>query len=44
MLGLPVGRLVMIVKPAHVYETELAYIKGMLADVSRRPTANRGLA
>jgi thymidylate synthase len=30
-LGLPVGRLLMIVKSAHVYETELAYIKGVLA-------------
>jgi thymidylate synthase len=30
-LGAPVGRLVMIVKSAHVYETELEYIKGALA-------------
>ncbi len=30
-LGAPVGRLVMIVKSAHVYETELEYIKGVLA-------------
>ena len=30
-LGLPAGRLLMIVKSAHVYETELAYIKGALA-------------
>jgi thymidylate synthase len=30
-LGVPVGRLVMIVKSAHVYETELEYIKGVLA-------------
>jgi thymidylate synthase len=30
-LGLPVGRLLMIVKSAHVYETDLAYIKGVLA-------------
>ena len=30
-LGLPAGRLVMIVKSAHVYETELAYIKAVLA-------------
>jgi thymidylate synthase len=35
-LGLPVGRLLMIVKSAHVYETELAYIKGVLAGVGRR--------
>jgi thymidylate synthase len=34
-LGLHVGRLLMIVKSAHVYETELAYIKGVLARVSR---------
>jgi thymidylate synthase len=33
-LGLPVGRLLMIIKSAHVYETELAYIKGVLAGVS----------
>ncbi len=31
-LGLPVGRLLMIVKSAHVYETELEYVKGVLAD------------
>jgi len=30
-LGLPVGRLLMTVKSAHVYETELAYIEGVLA-------------
>jgi len=30
-LGAPVGRLVMIVRSAHVYETELEYIKGVLA-------------
>jgi thymidylate synthase len=30
-LGMPVGRLLMIVKSAHVYETELEYIKGVLA-------------
>ena len=34
-LGLPAGRLVMIVKSAHVYETELAYVKGVLAGLSR---------
>ena len=34
-LGLPAGRLVMIVKSAHVYESELAYIKDVLADESR---------
>jgi thymidylate synthase len=28
----PVGRLLMIVKSAHVYETELACIRGVLAD------------
>jgi thymidylate synthase len=30
-LGVPVGRLLMTVKSAHVYETELEYIKGVLA-------------
>jgi thymidylate synthase len=30
-LGLPVGRLLMIVKSAHVYETERAYVRGVLA-------------
>jgi thymidylate synthase len=34
-LQAPVGRLVMIVKSAHVYETELAYINGVLADAGR---------
>ena len=32
-LGLPVGRLLMVVKSAHVYETELGYIKGVLTGV-----------
>jgi len=31
-LEAPVGRLVMIVKSAHVYETELEYVKGVLVD------------
>jgi thymidylate synthase len=31
-LGVPVGRLVMIVKSAHVYETELDYVKGVPAE------------
>jgi thymidylate synthase len=30
-LGVPVGRLVMIIKSAHVYETERNYIEGVLA-------------
>jgi thymidylate synthase len=30
-LGVPVGRLIMIIKSAHLYETELKYIKGVLA-------------
>jgi thymidylate synthase len=34
-LGVPVGRLLVIVKSAHVYETELAYIMRVLAGVSR---------
>jgi thymidylate synthase len=31
-LGLPVGRLLMTVKSAHVYETELPYMHDVLAD------------
>jgi thymidylate synthase len=31
-LGRPVGRLLMMVKSAHVYETERAYVLGLLAD------------
>jgi thymidylate synthase len=34
-LGVPIGRLMMIVKSAHVYETELEYVKGVLAGTSR---------
>ena len=34
-LGLPVGRMVMIVKSAHVYDTELAYIKGIVPASAR---------
>ncbi|MFZ1995430.1 MAG: thymidylate synthase [Solirubrobacteraceae bacterium] len=34
-LGVPVGRLVMIVKSSHVYETELEYVKGVLASTGR---------
>jgi thymidylate synthase len=34
-LGVPVGRLMMIVKSAHVYETELEYVNGVLAGTSR---------
>jgi thymidylate synthase len=30
-LGLPVGRLLMTVKSAHVYETELDYVRGVLS-------------
>jgi thymidylate synthase len=30
-LGVPVGRLLMIIKSAHVYESELDYIEGVLA-------------
>jgi thymidylate synthase len=30
-LGLPVGRLVMVVKSAHVYEADLGYVRGVLA-------------
>jgi thymidylate synthase len=36
-LGEPVGQLLMIIKSAHVYETELSYIEGVLgADAARR--------
>ena len=41
-LGARVGRLVMIVKSAHVYETELEYIKGVLAGVRSLSTPVRG--
>jgi thymidylate synthase len=34
-LGLAVGRLLMVVKSAHIYETELGYVKGVLTGVSR---------
>jgi thymidylate synthase len=30
-LGVPAGRLVMIIKSAHVYDSELSYIEGVLA-------------
>ena len=38
-LGLPVGRLLMVVKSAHVYETDLSYIKGVLAGVRQSSSA-----
>jgi thymidylate synthase len=31
-LALPAGRLLMIVKSAHVYETERGYLRGVLAE------------
>ena len=34
-LGVPVGRLMMIVKSAHVYETELEYVTSVLANADR---------
>jgi thymidylate synthase len=34
-LGVPVGRLLVVVKSAHVYETELAYIMRVVGGVSR---------
>jgi thymidylate synthase len=34
-LGRPAGRLLLIVKSAHVYETELAYIRRVLAGASQ---------
>ena len=39
-LGLPVGRLLMVVKSAHVYETELGYIKGLLRSYSSSARSN----
>ena len=30
-LGCPVGRLIMVVKSAHVYATEFEYVQGVLA-------------
>jgi hypothetical protein len=39
-LGLPVGRLLMVVKSAHVHGTELDYIKDVLSGVNR-PTSGR---
>jgi thymidylate synthase len=39
-LGLPVGRLLMVVKSAHVYETELGYIKDKLTG-GGRPVSGR---
>jgi Thymidylate synthase len=35
-LGCPVGRLLMVVKSAHVYEPEFAYIRSVLADQTGR--------
>jgi thymidylate synthase len=35
-LGLPVGRLLMVVKPARVYQTESGYVRGVLAQSKRR--------
>jgi len=34
-LGLPAGRLLMIVKSAHVYRTEFGYVRGVLAGAGR---------
>jgi thymidylate synthase len=35
-LRAPVGRLLMLVKSAHVYETEIAYMRGILAETRER--------
>jgi thymidylate synthase len=35
-LGRPTGRLLMVVKSAHVYETEFGYVRGVLAQAKRR--------
>jgi thymidylate synthase len=40
-LGVPVGRLLMIIKSAHVYETELNYIEGVLAGNAAGPSKQR---
>jgi thymidylate synthase len=37
-LGHPAGRLLMTVKPAHIYDTDLAYIAGLL------PTEGSGIS
>ena len=34
-LGRPVGRLLMVVKSAHVYESEFGYVRGVLAEACR---------
>jgi thymidylate synthase len=39
-LGLPVGRLLMVVKSAHVYETELGHIEGVLRSYSSSARSN----
>ena len=35
-LGRPTGRLLMVIKSAHVYESESGYVRGVLAQVKRR--------
>jgi thymidylate synthase len=35
-LGRPPGRLLMIVKSAHVYQTEFGYVRGVLEEATRR--------
>jgi thymidylate synthase len=39
-LGLPAGRLLMIVKSAHVYETELEYIKALHSGSRHQPQSS----
>jgi thymidylate synthase len=39
-LGRPVGRLLMMVKSAHVYESEFGYLRGVLAEAG--PSGSRG--
>jgi thymidylate synthase len=41
-LSVPVGRMLMIIKSAHVYETELRYIEGVLAVPIRQERADQG--
>jgi hypothetical protein len=41
-LGVPVGRLVFVVKSAHVYDTEVPRVRGLLADGQEGDAAVRG--
>jgi thymidylate synthase len=43
-LGVPVGRLLMMIKSAHVYETEVNYIEGVLAGNAARGSREQSKA